>query len=149
MSNTPSPSLTGMYSAATTGHTGFFSEIEELRQSHKRLQNQMQELAEEFRAYKAAAQAPQHCAGHTDRLSCDAHAAYRTAAFASVAVSKALLTSSIELSKVHNHLCAATSVRQIVVKSKAIDCTLKEFRLFAAACSRNPRIRSDLFPSEH
>ncbi len=72
----------------------------------------------------------------------------RTILFASINAAKALCTPHPELSRPVTNLCAGNTVAQVMLKSKASDCTLEDFRLFTRECCQSDVIGCMVLPSE-
>ncbi len=134
---------------STCACSAWAPEIEILQRSHSELFRRVEQLSEEVRACKTATATALRTTAREQQLSRDAYILRRTTLLASRNFADALLSSTKELSKRPTTLNEATSVRQTTVNTKAIDCSLYEFRVFARECALNNAISCDLIPSDY
>ncbi len=112
------------------------AEMEELCQVHASLSARVMHLEAELRlSYQQFAAF--RFAESQDTSSRDRILLQRTIMFAKMYAEQAVKAPNPELSKVYPVLCERRSVRQTVLLSSAIDCTLLEFRILGFALARN------------
>ncbi len=154
--NRRAPSIT-LPTRLTTGTSEIFAsdasqqhvdDIHNLYRSNSLLNRRVEDLAHEIRIIRAEAQVMRGAVS-PDAHSRESYAFRRTRQFARKSAASTLLSPSKEISKNLYQLCVATSVRQSILKTKGVGCSLFEFRAFARACVRNQGIKCDLFPSSY
>ncbi len=125
-------------------------DIYDLLQSHSMLYRRFEQMKEEVECMRRALTSLGHCEVQSEPSRAYApYALRRITMFACRSAVQTLLGPNKELSEVPPHLCAATSVRQVMHKSKAVDSSLFEFRAFARACYLNSDIDCAFYPSDY
>ncbi len=116
------------------------------------LQSSQASLATQVSHLKDALQALEHrisSISQQSRQKSEEEAMKKTLVFAKIRATSILLAGSLELSKRPSYLSQSNSVIQVMMKSPATHCTLREFQLLALRIRRKPSIRSLFYPSEY
>ncbi len=121
--------------------------MEDIRDAHSALMRRVSQIENDLKSTRQELEARRASEDH--RISVrDDLLLRRTLIFARRNALKAITGTNNELNKSYAILCEGKTVRQIIIKSTAMDCTLLEFRVLASAISRNANVRCKIFPSE-
>lgn len=129
------------------GGTNINEQINDIRRAQLSLSQRVTELREEFSTSSRLLLSASHIASAAEKMKNEG-TLQRLLLFASPNPRKVLSRSYPDFSRSVPNPCPGNTVVQVVLRSKASDCTLHEFQVLLNACSDNSRIRCSVYPSE-
>ncbi len=123
-------------------------ELEELRRSHAALACRVARLSDQMQAARTSFSF-ERISFFREKASFEARVLERALSFARAAFLRVILGGNADMNRSYPSLCAANSVKQVLLKSSPTDCTLLEFNLMVTEFLKRDNVKCDVFPSTY